>query len=83
MAEQPQSRAFQEGAEAGRDIDRQAGDCPYDHDPETGELQRRMDWLAGFASTRGEAGSAEEARDYHEVPPGAQVGPDLPVYITS
>ncbi|PAX06606.1 Rmf/CrpP family protein [Sphingomonas lenta] len=83
MAEQQQSPAFQEGAEAGRDIDHQAGDCPYDHDPETGELQRRQDWLAGFASTRGQAGSAEEARDYHPLEPKAQIDPDLPVYINS
>ena len=80
MTEHHRSEAFSEGAHAGKDINTSAADCPYDHDPR-GEFDRRQDWLAGFASTRGEAASAEEARDYHPIGHDAQISPELPVHL--
>jgi ribosome modulation factor len=79
MSDQQRSQAYHEGEIAGRDIDRQAGDCPYDHDPE-GALQRRKEWMAGFAAGRQDAAPAETARDYRPVDRHGQITPELPVY---
>lgn len=79
MTVQPRSDDFRLGETAGRDIDVQVADCPFDHDD--GQFERRQEWLAGFAEGRRSAAPAEDARDYRELDAREQVPSDLPVYI--
>lgn len=78
MADQQRSDAYREGEVAGRDIDRQAGDCPYYH--EAHDFPLRQDWLAGFAEGRQSAAPAEAARDYHPVAENGRISIEMPVY---
>jgi hypothetical protein len=49
--------AFDEGAAAGRDLDKLAADCPYLPGDDEG---RRSAWLEGFSSVRPDVSAASD-----------------------
>lgn len=70
----PDSAAYREGAEAGRDIANAAVDCPYmPPDP------RRDDWMTAFGAVRREVSRASDP-DYMagQREPGRPSGGGLP-----
>ena len=69
-------QAYREGQEAGRDIGRSAGDCPY----AIGAAQSQRDtWLKGFGDTRPEvspASNPDHAKgQFQPAPPSSQQTP--------
>jgi hypothetical protein len=79
MTDQDRSDVFREGEAAGSAIDKQAADCPYDHDVD--QFGSRQEWLAGFAKGRTTAAPARTARDYRELNSRETVLSDLPAYL--